>query len=413
MLNPYTQEPAHVGGGPEGFGFDRFLRAFFDRSQLVSLEKPLASAQSAVWALFFVNVRSRENLAEIPHLPSWNKTVFVVMGKKNRKYFAIARYRLRWFSFLLLALWANLVTAQTGQNSSIYRRASAPIATPSREQEIAGSEISAIAASDQAGRAERMVTASLAGLARAESIQARIRQRVVFSGRLIVGAGTYVQSGIGSEQRFRFESTLKGDTEQFVLQEISDGIVFWTYRKNSTDAPSIERIDIRRVRSQLEKLLNVKQRDMPAVSAYMGGIQRTLALVREWFLFTSATAELLDGVPVWKIDGRWNPEKLAVLLPDKAETIRSEQGLSPEAMPETMPHTVRLILGQRDLFPFRIELFSLQKESHALEQMSLFELFDVRIGDPVDASAFVYRPAATGLIDYTESYVNQVVPLRP
>jgi len=45
--------------------------------------------------------------------------------------------------------------------------------------------------------------------------------------------------------------------------------------------------------------------------------------------------------------------------------------------------------------------------------MSLFELFDVRIGDPVDASAFVYRPAATGLIDYTESYVNQVVPLRP
>ena len=250
MLNPYTQEPAHVGGGPEGFGFDRFLRAFFDRSQLISLEKPLASAQSAVWALFFVNVRSRENLAEIPRLPSWNKTVFVVMGKKNRKYFAIVRYRLRWFSFLLLALWANLVTAQTGQNSSIYRRASAPIATPSREQEIAGSEISAIAASDQAGRAERMVTASLAGLARAESIQARIRQRVVFSGRLIVGAGTYVQSGIGSEQRFRFESTLKGDTEQFVLQEISDGIVFWTYRKNSTDAPSIERIDIRRVRCQ-------------------------------------------------------------------------------------------------------------------------------------------------------------------
>jgi hypothetical protein len=42
----------------------------------------------------------------------------------------------------------------------------------------------------------------------------------------------------------------------------------------------------------------------------------------------------------------------------------------------------------------------------------MMELYDVRIGDPVDVSAFVYKPATEGLIDITDGYLPQVQPLR-
>ena len=41
------------------------------------------------------------------------------------------------------------------------------------------------------------------------------------------------------------------------------------------------------------------------------------------------------------------------------------------------------------------------------------EFYDVRIGEPVDVSGFVYRPATEGLNDITESYVPMLFPLRP
>ena len=48
-----------------------------------------------------------------------------------------------------------------------------------------------------------------------------------------------------------------------------------------------------------------------------------------------------------------------------------------------------------------------------LEVVGRLEFYDVRIGDPVDVSGFVYRPAAEGLSDITAAYVPQLFPLRP
>jgi hypothetical protein len=43
----------------------------------------------------------------------------------------------------------------------------------------------------------------------------------------------------------------------------------------------------------------------------------------------------------------------------------------------------------------------------------VLELLDVRIGGPVDAGAFVYKPAADGLIDLTEDHVKGMGLMRP
>jgi hypothetical protein len=45
--------------------------------------------------------------------------------------------------------------------------------------------------------------------------------------------------------------------------------------------------------------------------------------------------------------------------------------------------------------------------------VAVLELYDVRLGEPVDAAAFVYKPAIDGLIDLTETRVKHLTPMRP
>ena len=47
------------------------------------------------------------------------------------------------------------------------------------------------------------------------------------------------------------------------------------------------------------------------------------------------------------------------------------------------------------------------------EPIAVLELFDVRLGEPVDAAAFVYRPSTKGLVDMTDMHVKYLAPLRP
>jgi hypothetical protein len=43
----------------------------------------------------------------------------------------------------------------------------------------------------------------------------------------------------------------------------------------------------------------------------------------------------------------------------------------------------------------------------------VLEFYDVRIGEPVDATAFVYKPATEGLMDVSEDYCRGLRRLRP
>jgi len=47
------------------------------------------------------------------------------------------------------------------------------------------------------------------------------------------------------------------------------------------------------------------------------------------------------------------------------------------------------------------------------EPIAVLELYEVRLGEPVDAAAFVYKPAIDGLVDLTDNRVQFLTPLRP
>ncbi|NDC64878.1 MAG: hypothetical protein EBZ59_13070 [Planctomycetia bacterium] len=249
---------------------------------------------------------------------------------------------------------------------------------------------------------------------------------------MLVGAGRYVQSGLGEDQRFRFESAMKCDTEDFELLEVCDGVFFWTYRRLGSQPAQVERVDVRRVREHLDKLrppqpaavglgpTDPAGRAGPqdaAMSAYLGGIQRSLALTREWFHFVSVESAAIDDVATWNIEGRWDPWRLGLILPAQAEEIGKPGGIAAAALPEGMPWSVRLSIGKRELFPFRVEWLAIPGRRPVAaatpEPVAVMELYDVRIGDPVDAAAFVYKPATEGLIDVTETALKLVAPLRP
>ena len=271
-----------------------------------------------------------------------------------------------------------------------------------------------VPAADQADQAERIVAAALTALGRAESISARVRQRVRVDDRVLVGAGRYVQSGLGEDQRYRYESSMKSDTETFDLLEVCDGLFAWSYRRIGPQPPQLERLDVRRIR---DRLLQLTPGNNAPVSPYLGGVQRTLSLLRDWFRFVSVESTAIDDLPVWRIEGRWNPEMLASLLPAQKEAALQEGGITAAALPDGMPWNVRLSIGKRDLFPFRIEWLAIPGRrpvaNREPEPVAVLELYEVRLGEPVDAAAFVYKPAIDGLVDLTDTRVKFLTPLRP
>ncbi len=291
--------------------------------------------------------------------------------------------------------------AQGGPAESVYRKNAAAVPA-------------AVPAADQAAQAERIVAAALAALGRAESVSARVRQRVRVDDRVLVGAGRYVQSGLGEDQRYRYESSMKSDTETFDLLEVCDGLFAWSYRRIGPQPPQLERLDVRRIRERLQQL---KPGDDAPVSPYLGGVQRTLSLLRDWFRFVSVEPTAIDDLPVWRIEGRLSPEMLASLLPAQKEAAMQAGGITAAALPDGMPWSVRLSIGKRDLFPFRIEWLAIPGRRPVAdrepEPIAVLELYEVRLGEPVDAAAFVYKPAIEGLIDLTDTRVQFLTPLRP
>lgn len=301
---------------------------------------------------------------------------------------------------------ATQASPQVGPAESVYQKNAVAAVTPAADQTLQ--------AVDQAAQAERIVAAALAAMGRAESISARVRQRVRVDDRVLVGAGRYVQSGLGDDQRYRYESSMKSDTETFDLLEVCDGLFAWSYRRLGTQPPYLERLDVRRIRDRLRQL---QPGDTAAVAPHLGGMQRTLGLLRNWFRFVTVEPTAIDDLPIWRVEGRWHAESLGIVLPDLKEAALQPGGIAPEALPDGTPWSVRLSIGRRDLFPFRIEWLAIPGRRPVAardpEPIAVLELYDVHLGEPVDAAAFVYKPAIEGLVDLTETHAKFLVPQRP
>lgn len=314
--------------------------------------------------------------------------------------------------------------------ASVYGRPADPAdvpQTPPATPAVTEAAAAIAADPDAAARAERIVAACIAGLAREPSISAQMRQRVRVGDHSMVGAGLYLQSGLGEDQRYRFESSLAVDSRSqapapatfFTVEalEVCDGASFWTYRRWGDNPPEVHRVDVPRVRQRVENITHVSGADAPAITQHIGGVPRILAWLREWFLFERAESAEIDGMPIWLVEGHWNPMQLTRMFPDLADQLDDDKRVPPEALPDGVPWSVRLSIGKRELFPFRIEYFAVPGERPVtdprVETVGVFELYDVRLGEPVDQTAFIYSPASDAVIDTTNGHLGAVFGPRP
>lgn len=275
--------------------------------------------------------------------------------------------------------------------------------------------VEAVPAAADSPQAERIVAGALGVISRADSFSARIRQKARIGHHVLVGTGRYVQAGQGGERRFRFESTLKSDTETFEQLDVCDGLFFWHYRRNGPEPALLERVDVRRVLDQLDQLKAPEGVD-PA--PYLGGLPRILWLLRESFRFTTATAADFGGEGVWIVEGAWIPDRLAGLMPDLAEQARQPEGVAAAALPDGTPWRIRLAIGRNDLLLRRVEWHGIPGPrpvaANAIpEPIAVLDIDEPQLGGPVDTAAFFYQPATTGLMDVTEQHVKTLQLMRP
>ena len=205
-------------------------------------------------------------------------------------------------------------------------------------------------------------------------------------------------------------------------------------------AAVVSRIDLRQLRADpslaASNLNDIKPGEanwsslQSELTTYTGGLPTLLAALRENFTFLPPQAMRLaiapplaaepTNVPVFAVVGHWKPEKLAALLPKTQTTAADPQAASKTAIPERMPEEVLLLVGQADLFPYRIEYRRLETPIIAggggppipyqlsVHPMVVLELSDVVFDSPVAAGQFDYAPGNADWVDQTTAILERL-----
>ena len=169
-------------------------------------------------------------------------------------------------------------------------------------------------------------------------------------------------------------------------------------RRDDVDA------DRRRARTRvLQEVAAAPGRDPAATLPGLGGLSRLLRGLDANFRFT--TAELgrvkqpVKYLPVWKLEGGWRPAQLVRLLPQQKAAIEQGKPVDTTRLPKHLPDRVVLLLGQEDLFPYRIEYRRQVDKKEAGEgeetrSLVTMELYEVNLNAPPSRRDSSTIPAA-------------------
>jgi hypothetical protein len=292
---------------------------------------------------------------------------------------------------------------------------------------------------------DELLMRAAARLERRASVSARLRHQVSIGGQPLYGVGSYWQQGTGDELRVRLELQIAG--REANLLQASNSRFLWIERRLPTGR-TVTRIDLRQLRA--DPVLGATQLGdiqpgkatwspmHPELSAHCGGLPSLLAALEENFSFLPPQAMRLApqsglesqpaSVPVFAIVGHWRQEKLAALLKDgresrvKRQEPETSNAPSPpsSAIPKRMPQEVLLLVGQADLFPYRIEYRRLETPQVAnqdgpsipyqlsVDPMIVLELTDVAFDVSIAAGQFDYAPGDAEWVDQTATVLERL-----
>jgi hypothetical protein len=283
-------------------------------------------------------------------------------------------------------------------------------------------------------------------LERRASVAAHLRYRVVVGGVQRDGVGNYRQQGSGEDLKIRLELQLVGQDAK--LLQISDGRFLWTDRKLPTGR-DIVRYDLRQLQADpdlappdFDKLDPGKANwsaVQPLLTAHSGGLPNLIASLQESFEFLPPQTRRLDlepsdssqtiKVPVYAVVGQWKPDRLAALLaktsddgsqdnPAPAKKTKPSRGAV--VVPDRLPQEVLLLVGQADLFPYRIEYRQRETPTAtsadgppipyelSVHPLVVLELSDVVFDQQIPPGQFDYNPGDADWVDQTATLLEHV-----
>jgi hypothetical protein len=270
---------------------------------------------------------------------------------------------------------------------------------------------------------QQLVAEAARRVASEPAIAADLRYRVDAFGQQLVGTGSYLQFGAGAEKLLRLELKMQVGDKPATVQEIRGEETYWVRRDVPPAPPSLGLVDLKQLRRALSPTANpLAPNALPQGDWIMlGGLARLLAALDEHFAFAAPRADELrfnsaEGkevvrLPVWIVQGKWKPEKLAALVAREPGKVG--------ALPEQLPNRVELVLGRTEdvlpLFPYRITYWRTPSaggkrgkdaQAAAPRELLALELFNISRKE-IDAREFDYQPGDQDVQNLTAYYIQR------
>ena len=261
-----------------------------------------------------------------------------------------------------------------------------------------------------------LVSQAARRLWRQPSIDARLRQKINLFGQQLVGTGQYLQKQSNGGPLLRLEVKVQIGEQLTSMQQVCDGRFLWI-RRELPGGTTLSRVDLNRIRTAVNQKGREPLSDSTTNWMALGGLPRLLSGLDENFQFGPARSAQLGENPVWIAEGHWKTEKLSEMLPGQKDAIAA--GGPPDLTPLSphLPTSVLVVLGQRDLIPYRIEYRRPTPGTTAggaapsaipSNPIVVLELYDVHQGNNLQDQHFAYQPGNQEITDHTDLYLQNM-----
>ena len=233
------------------------------------------------------------------------------------------------------------------------------------------------------------------------SVSAKFRQTIFLLDEHLLGNGSYLQQGYGTKAQLRFELKFQLGDRFVSRQQISDGQFLWL--RHDTEAKTkLGRVNLQQLSQAFHQGTSQQAERELGVVPLPAGLADVVQRLDSNFDFESPRPAVLQEEKVWVLEGRLKLERAAELLTDEKEQFHEGDPRGLQSLLPHLPAGVVLLLGQEDLFPYRIEYHREPPDLNGGRPIVVMQFFDVRLDGKIDPLVFSYQPNDVDKLEITD-----------
>jgi hypothetical protein len=246
--------------------------------------------------------------------------------------------------------------------------------------------------------------------------QAQLRQHIDLFGQRLSASGVYLQKASPRGLLMRLDWNVPVGDRVASVQQISDGRFLWI-RRDLLDGPVLQRVDLDRVRAAVKQAATDSQRPPLMTDLAILGLPSLLENLAASYRLDPPRAATLGNLPVWVVEGIWNPQTTAT-----STAIASEKPQSAKTgSTSQLPTNIRIVFDQQELMLQRIEYLrreedrntkNAQKAELRLQPLAVIEVVSVSNDETPDDRLFVCEPGGLEVADHTDRYLRGLTNRR-